>query len=232
MVEIIPAILPSSFSDIESQVSLVLGTSKIVQLDLVDGVFVKNRTWPYNNKDQDKFDAILKEEMGLPFWEKINYEIDAMVTEPNKKFKELLALAPSRIVFHFESLKVDEWKSFFESLDSYYKENIEIGMAINTTTNPDLLEPIIKELKFIQCMGIENVGFQKQLFDERAIDQIKKVRSIFPEMQISVDGGINLENARNLADAGANRLVIGSALFGSIDIRGTLEEFNRVCKIN
>ena len=44
-----------------------------VQIDFVDGHFAPNRTWLFNNKDEEKIDAVLQEEMGLPFWDELNF---------------------------------------------------------------------------------------------------------------------------------------------------------------
>jgi ribulose-phosphate 3-epimerase len=64
-------------------------------------------------------------------------------------------------------------------------------------------------------MGIKNVGFQGQDMDEKVYETISAIRAKYPELPISVDGGVTLENAGDLVDAGATRLVSGSAIFGS-----------------
>jgi ribulose-phosphate 3-epimerase len=77
-------------------------------------------------------------------------------------------------------------------------------------------------------MGIEKIGFQGEDFDERALDQIRKIKEKYPEMKVSVDGGVNQNTAKEIIKAGADRLVIGSALLNSYDIKETFEEFRNL----
>jgi ribulose-phosphate 3-epimerase len=112
-----------------------------------------------------------------------------------------------------------------ESLDPYFKDNLEIGIAINTTTDIKKLEPFINFVDFVQCMGIEKIGYQDEPFDERVLKQIKDLRLKYPELKISVDGSVNENTASLLIKAGADRLVIGSLLLQSYDIKETIKEF-------
>ena len=57
------------------------------------------------------------------------------------------------------------------------------------------------------------------------MELVRNLRTTYPNLVITVDGGVNLETARDFLNAGANRLVVGSALFGNDDFLGTLEEF-------
>ena len=83
-------------------------------------------------------------------------------------------------------------------------------------------------IDFVQFMGIENIGYQGEPFDERVFEKIRELRERFPDTIISVDGGVSLENADKLIEAGANRLVSGSAIFESGDIAGTVEVFQNM----
>ena len=74
-------------------------------------------------------------------------------------------------------------------------------------------------------MGIEKIGFQGQSFDERVLHKVNDLRERFPELIISIDGGVSLETAPLLIKAGANRLVAGSAILKSEDIEKTIKEF-------
>ena len=77
-------------------------------------------------------------------------------------------------------------------------------------------------------MGIEKIGFQGEPFDERVLDQIKALRKQFPEVTISVDGAVDFDTAPELIEAGANRLVAGSAIFNGPDISGAINEFQNL----
>ena len=76
-------------------------------------------------------------------------------------------------------------------------------------------------------MGIAKIGYQGEPFDERAPEQINQLRVKYPNLAISVDGGVSLETAPLLKAAGANRLVAGSAIFGASDIALAIRELKK-----
>jgi len=222
MAEIIPAIMPKKFSDIEWSVAQVQGTAKVVQIDIMDGIFVKNVSWPFVG-DAGEMEEIEQEARGMPFWQDIEYELDLMIADSQKQFDRFAKMGPKRMVFHIEAMP--ELGSFLEQLDPYFKEHIEIGVAINTTTPINAIANVIPLVRFVQCMGIEKIGYQGQPFDERVLDQIAALREAYPELTISVDGAVNEDTAPELIAAGADRLVIGSAIWKSGDIREALLDF-------
>lgn len=226
--KIIPAILPNNYYDIPNGVEKVVGAVDTVQIDFVDGHFASNRTWWFNNKNADKLDALLHEDEGLPHWDEINYEFDLMVKDPLQYIDTFVALGPSKIIFHVEGLDQESIVHYLETLPGIVRSTITFGMAIGVDTDPQLLTPFAQYIDTIQCMGIKNVGFQGQPFDDRVIDQIKKVKALFPGKHISVDGAVSLANAQILKDAGADILVVGSAVFLSSDIHGTIHTLARV----
>jgi ribulose-phosphate 3-epimerase len=226
--KIIPAILPNSYYDIPNGVEKVVGAVDTVQIDFVDGHFASNRTWWFNNKNADKLDALLHEDEGFPHWQEMNYEFDLMVKDPLQYIDTFVALGPSKIIFHIEGLDQEKMIAYFETLPEIVRSTITFGMAIGVDTDPQLLTPFTQYIDTVQCMGIKNVGFQGQSFDDRAIEQIKKVKALFPDKHISVDGAVSLANAQALAQAGADTLVVGSAVFLSNDIHGTIHTLDRI----
>lgn len=76
-------------------------------------------------------------------------------------------------------------------------------------------------------MGIERVGFQGQMFDERALEVIKALRQKYPDVDIQVDGGVSLERVASLVRAGATRLIVGSAIFSSDDPQRAYKDISR-----
>lgn len=220
--EIIPAILPKNFAEIEEKVPLVVGVSKIVQIDICDGKFVSTVTWPYWKQDLN-FEKILKEERGMPEWEEINYEFDLMIENPNEDdARKWLSAGAERIVLHLESSK--DLKPIIDILSGL----VEIGIAINQNTNITDLEKYLDKIQFVQCMGIRKAGFQGQKFELATIEKVKELKKIFSNLKIQVDGGVTLDNAKDMKDAGVDRLVVGSALFGSEDIVDTYNQFSSI----
>ena len=222
MTEITPAVLVKDFDELKEKLSKFVNNAKMVQIDFCDGKFVPSVTWPMGRNDAESVDAILNEEDGLPFWEQLDFEFDLMVLNAHKQFDFFTRLGAKKIIFHLEAETEDSFKEFLESLDPYFKDNIGIGIAINTTTDIKKLEPFINLVDFVQCMGIERIGFQGEPFDERVLGQVKSLRLKYPELEIVVDAAVNINNAPLLVEAGANRLVVGSALLQSFDIRETI----------
>lgn len=235
---IIPAILPNRYSEIKNGVEKILGSAKTVQIDFVDGTFAHNRTWLFNNKDLEVFESIQLEEEALPHWDEIDYEFDLMVQDPLEHIDTFIALGPAKIIFHMESFvgaaaaenAQEKIIAYFETLPEVVRTTISFGMAIGVATDPALLAPFIPYIDTIQCMGIENVGFQGQPLDERVYTQIKTIAQLYPDKKIAVDGGVTLENAAKLIEHGASDLVVGSAVFGNIDPRGTIETLKQIAK--
>lgn len=242
MIEIIPAIMPKSFGDLREKMSLVSGLVPLAQIDVMDGVFVPNKSWPYIKKPDPDFQKILKEEDAFPYWEELDFEADLMVSNPEAVVPDWITAGAKRLIIHIESLdsakdgKSDGFRAVFERIKSRLPDEdsflyTEIGVAINPDTSNEKLEPIldcrsgVSCVDFVQFMGITKIGFQGQTFDERVYDKISRLRTIRPDVTISVDGGVNLETAPKLVAAGANRLAVGSTLFESEDLTATIEKF-------
>lgn len=229
MIEVIPAILVEDYEQLREQLSRVANLVRTVQIDVCDGKFTPYASWPMQSSDQDSVQGILNEQEGLPYWDSVDFEFDLMVINAEEQFEFFTRLGARRIVFHLEAENdIEKFREFLEGLDMYTKENVDIGVAINTTTPIESLEPIILHVDFVQCMGIENIGMQGEPFDERVLEQIKTLRATYPELIISVDGSVNEKTAPLLVNAGANRLVVGSALMASLDIRETIKNLENL----
>jgi ribulose-phosphate 3-epimerase len=136
--------------------------------------------------------------------------------------EEWVRTGATRVIIHVEM------RGDLDLAISKIKDQVEIGLAINVETPIDVLEKYIEQIDFVQCMGIDNIGFQGQSFDQKVIDKIKLLRSKYPELIISVDGGVSLESASILIEAGADRLVAGSAIFNAENSFDAVEAFKRL----
>lgn len=220
-IEIIPAILPMDFTELEDKISLMKGFVKTVQIDVCDGQFVPNATWPYRKPDES-FVKISREEMGLPGWENLNFEIDLMANRPEERVDEWVQAGASRVIIHAEA-KGDLNKTLAD-----LNGRAEIGLALNEGTPIETIAKYREDINFVQLMGIDQIGFQHQPFDDRVIGRVREVRLKFPGLPISVDGGVSLENVEELIDAGADRLVVGSAIFNAENPIDAVEKFKRL----
>ena len=183
MAEIIPAILTRSYEDLKNKIASVKDVVPLVQIDICDGIYTKNMTWPFlskpeegsdedflNNSFDNHFLKILNEEEGLPFWEDVDFELDLMVANAMENFDIYSKLGPKSIVFHLEAMAdVEEFKNFLEGIDVYTRDIIKIGVAINVSTPVEKIFPVISYIDFVQVMGIENIGFQGEEFNEKCL---------------------------------------------------------------
>jgi ribulose-phosphate 3-epimerase len=225
--EIIPAILPKDFAELEEKIELVAGvlldrvSAPIIQIDICDGKLTPKPGWPYKKHDNN-FEAILSEERGLPHWEDVDFEMDLMIADPELELDKWIASGAKRLIIHFESTKnMDRIIGELQGL-------VEIGIAINVDTPVDDIAPFIHDIDVVQCMGINKIGFQGQPFDVRVVEKVRELKERFPERAVSVDGGVNMETAVLLRDVGADRLIVGSAIFDSENIAETIEGFENL----
>jgi ribulose-phosphate 3-epimerase len=230
MTDIIPAILPKSFVELEEGLELIALHAPVVQVDICDGGYTSSRTWPYLKGDHDDiFQDIIEQNRALPHWEDANIEFDLMTKDAYSKIHDFISAGAQRIVVHRASLNDEELEGilsdFGKKSDELGPFDIELGIALDSTASPDLIAPIVDRIHFVQVMGIVKVGHQGQPFDPRSIALVSALRAAHPNLVISVDGGVNLETGRALIDAGANRLVVGSALFVANNVLDTLQKF-------
>jgi ribulose-phosphate 3-epimerase len=230
MVEIIPAIIPESFSDLDEKLSLVYGYTDFIQIDVLDGVLTPHASWPFIVPKDEDFARIIREEEGLPFWEDTRFEIDLMVKKERIAIDEWIAAGAERLIVHFESFSnAEEAQKVFDDFKSRFSIpgsilSAQIGLAVDLDTELDKFLQLLPLCDFFQCMGVSKIGFQGNPFDDRAITRVKEVKGKFPDLTVSVDGGVTLDTGRLLVKAGVDRLVVGSTIFRSEDIPGTIEE--------
>ncbi len=224
MIEIIPAILPQTYREIEQAVDMVHELAPKIQLDFCDGKYVETKTWWFNGKDIEKKDSIVAENEGLPFWDSTNYEFDLMVSDPLSLIDTFIALGPSKIIFHKKTISVEALLAYFEAMPEIVRQVMSFGIALGLDDDPKEIAPLVPYLRRIQCMGIDHIGVQGQPFDDKCVALVKQCHDLYGDtLRISVDGGVNAEHIPALVAAGARRLVVGSAVFQSIDPHGTIQ---------
>lgn len=228
-IQIIPAILPKNLVDLEEHLERVKSLSPWVQIDVADGTFVPNTTWPYS--DRADFETILAEKEGLPFWEELDFEVDLMVTHALSDAKEWVQAGAARIIVHVES---EDDRGALEALQATRSigggPGIEVALALSLDTPIEKIAPLASLIDSIQVMSITRIGFQGEPFDERALTRVRELCEIYPTHMLGVDGGVSLENARALIDAGATRLAVGSTLFEAENLEETYRALQKIAK--
>lgn len=229
--EIIPAVLEMNFARIEERISQVVGLVKTVQIDVCDGKFVANATWPYRKQD-DSFDSIVNEDLSMPHWDEIDYEIDLMCLNPLDKVDHWVSAGAKRIIIHASSVEdiaqtvADYRKKFPKVAEGDFKTGFEpeLCIALAFSMPVSVIAPFADQIDGVQCMGIDKIGFQGRPFQPGVYEKIKELRALYPNMPISVDGGVNVDNILQIKQAGATRVAVGSAVFASENANMALEE--------
>jgi len=224
-VEIIPAVLPQSFKDMEEQLAPLAAVARQVQVDVVDGRYAKGKSWPY--RDRASFERLVEQEHGLPFWDKIDFQFDLMVEDPAAELNNFLAAGATQIILHARSASAE--RALQTLVDLRANEmggySVRAGVALGAQESPDLLLPFESQFDFVQVMGIDREGRQGEPFDKKALYLVERLRKRYPHLPLQVDGGVTPENAHELVSAGANRLVIGHLIVKVDDPAAAYSEF-------
>lgn len=215
MIEIVPAILPSSFEDIAKHVSRVVDGVKRVQVDIVDGQFAPAKTWPYASEEGNNAMAgLVGQELGLPEWGRMEYELDMMIVDPYSGFEQWLDAGFTTLIPHREAASDDELYAIMRGCRA---RGASFGIAIVPPTSTSTLERWFKDVDFIQVMGSATIGRQGTPLSEAALTRIADIHAVAPSCKIAVDIGVSMETAPRLIQAGATKLVAGSAIWRAAD---------------
>lgn len=130
---------------------------------------------------------------------KKDFEAHLMIEFPEEFVDRWIDRGARRIIVHKQSEKILE-----------ARHRVELGLAIEMDVPLEEAFKMIPNFDFVQVMSIAKIGEQGHKFDERAFDRIREVRNRFPQMPISVDGGVSVDNYQMLREMGVKRLVVGS----------------------
>lgn len=208
--EIIPAILTDTLEDLEDKIELVEPFFDTVQIDYVDGYFAPQLSC---------CEAPQIATLDTP----ISLEVQLMIESPDLNVEEWLKVGADRLVGHIE--KMGSQRSFVQTVSN---AGLEVGLGLNIETDlSELNKALIDSLDVVLLMAHE-VGVGGKIFDPAVLDKVQLLRGIHPKLNIEVDGGVNLENAQELFDAGANILAVGSAIFEAKHPEEVMEEFRKM----
>lgn len=208
MNNIIPAIIAENFDDLKEKISKVEGLVEWAQIDVMDGKFAPSVSWN-SPLELQNIDTNLK------------IEIHLMVQNPEENIRDWISSGARRVIVHYESTSQEEVEKVISNLKF---AGMEAGVALRIETDVSKIENLISSLDVVQFMGIDKIGYYGQEFDSRVIEKIKNLRKNFSNVKIGIDGGVNLENAKALLEAGADNLIVGSMIFRSSNIADTIKK--------
>jgi ribulose-phosphate 3-epimerase len=217
MIHIAPSILAADFSRLGEQVQETekAGANRI-QVDVMDGHFVPNLSMG---------PVVVK---GLRPATRLTLEVHLMVEEPARFVDSFVKAGADSLIVHQEVLP--DPRPLLRRIRGLGKP---VGLAINPETPVETLEPYLSEIDLALCMTV-HPGFGGQSFLPESPERIHKLRQLIerlnPRCELEVDGGIDDDTAPLAVAAGANVLVIGTAVFGKPEgpaaaVRGLLARF-------
>lgn len=198
--------------------NLEVAKTNYFHIDVMDGEFVENNTIEL----MQEYVGQIKQISNTPL------DIHLMVKDVKIFVNSYIPYEPNTITFHLEACENEEEAK--EIIRYIHDNHIKAGMAIKPNTS---VEEIYKYLPYINSILVMTVepGKGGQKLIPETIDKVKKIKEYIEsnniDIDIEVDGGVNLENVEKLKEAGANIIVVGTAIINSKDYNKTIEEIKK-----
>ena len=215
MIKLSPSILACDYNILGTQVREAYEAgAKYMHLDVMDGLFVPSIS------------------LGMPVIKSLRKATDVvfdthlMINEPIRYIDDFVEAGSDIITFHLEATdKVGE------TINKIKAAKVKAGIVINPETPVEAIKPYLSMVDMVLIMSV-HPGFGGQKYIPEATDKIRQARKLIDEagynIDLEVDGGVNLSNVKEVLEAGANVIVAGSAVFGNNitdSVKGFLKSF-------
>lgn len=204
MIEIIPTYVPRDVGDLSVGLENIRSFATAVHIDVDDGIFAPITTWPYIKQGEfGDFD--------LSAAEGLFSEIHLMVEEPQSIGVAFVRAGAQRIVGHVEGFA--DANEVLGALSAWKKAGAsEVGLGLLLRTPFEVVAPFIPMCNVVHLMSIATIGTQGIPYESSAPTRIAEFHRLFPDVRISVDGGVSENNIADLVRAGATRFGVGAAI--------------------
>ncbi|MGZ5254753.1 MAG: ribulose-phosphate 3-epimerase [Flavitalea sp.] len=212
---IAPSLLSANFLNLQADCDM-LNSSEAdwFHLDVMDGRFVPNLSF------------------GLPVIEQIRKattktcDVHLMILEPEKYAEAFKNAGADILTIHYEACT-----HLHRNIQQIRSLGMRPGVALNPHTPVSLLEDILQDLDMVLLMSV-NPGFGGQKFIPQTLKRITELRKMIDErglnVLIEIDGGVSIDNAKSIVDAGADILVAGNAVFKAADQKAMIAALKAV----
>lgn len=212
MKKLAPSILSADFSQLAKDVAQAeKGGADFVHVDVMDGHFVPNISFGA---------AVMKSLEGKT---QMPFDVHLMIENPDNYLEDFVTDNTAYITVHQEACPhLNRTIQHIKSL------GVKAGVSINPATTLATLDFILDDVDMVLVMSV-NPGFGGQKFIPSALEKIRELAEIRRaeelDFEIEIDGGVNLDNVQEIASAGTDIIVAGSAVFKTADIEDTTKQF-------
>lgn len=201
-IKIVPSILSANQDKLQEEINEIEKFSDLLQVDVMDNKFVPNIT--------PQAELLKKINTKIPL------DIHLMVKEPSGDYIKSFITANQKLKINNITVHYEACNNLEKILGFIKSNKIKPSVAINPKTPFSAIKGILGKVEMVLIMTVEP-GFSGQKFIESALEKVRELRKLKPNLDIEVDGGINDKTAPKSVKAGANVLVVSSFIFRSKD---------------